>query len=185
MNLYFSDLPPSDTEPCSQPCDCKVSHWSPWGPCSVTCHHGNHHRHGIRGYQVRMRTIKHEESHGGLGCPVLKETRVCRSDSSPRCPKWVALRVRCHGYDLLVTLGQVLFIASIVCVGNDLYDKSNWVSCCGLCVIIVMSGTQGRQWMVKDGIIVCFGWSPDCSWSLYTWRLNELLFRFPPRQCYC
>lgn len=52
------------------PRDCRVSEWSEWSPCSITC--------GI-GEQTRTRTIVKHARRGGKVCPVLEETTWCGS----------------------------------------------------------------------------------------------------------
>ncbi|KAJ9580796.1 hypothetical protein L9F63_024026, partial [Diploptera punctata] len=52
------------------PRDCRVSDWSPWGPCSKSC--------GI-GEMTRRREVMKHARRGGKVCPPLVETKWCGS----------------------------------------------------------------------------------------------------------
>jgi hypothetical protein len=52
------------------PRKCRVSPWSTWGGCSVSC--------GI-GESVRIRSVEQHPRHGGLACPGLREFKWCGS----------------------------------------------------------------------------------------------------------
>ncbi|XP_022251017.1 spondin-1-like isoform X2 [Limulus polyphemus] len=51
------------------PVDCKMTSWSQWSPCSVSC--------GPGGFQKRVREIKREPKRGGLSCKPLIEEQPC------------------------------------------------------------------------------------------------------------
>jgi len=53
-----------------RPRNCRVSSWSSWGPCSVSC--------GI-GESVRQRKVDRHPRNGGVACPALREFRWCGS----------------------------------------------------------------------------------------------------------
>jgi hypothetical protein len=56
------------------PIDCKVSDWSNWSNCSVSCGGGT---------QERTRSIITMPRGNGVACPILKDTRACNTDVCP------------------------------------------------------------------------------------------------------
>jgi hypothetical protein len=56
------------------PVDCIVSTFGGWAVCTKSCGAGS---------QLRARTIQVSALHGGLACPVLKQTRECNSHECP------------------------------------------------------------------------------------------------------
>ena len=56
------------------PVNCRVSSWSDWPDCNVTCG---------TGFQIRSRFVVIKPSNGGKACPGLKELRDC---NQPDCP---------------------------------------------------------------------------------------------------
>ena len=108
-----------EKQKCHIPCPCEVTPWSPWGPCSTSCHKGP----VSHGYQVRMREVIQAEDPGGVGCPALKDSRLCDTDSLPMCTRWVCYMAVIVNLTLLVTneLFQTL-ISSIIIVLRPLVD---------------------------------------------------------------
>merc|ERR1711865_815622 len=74
------------------PFDCRVSQWSDWGKCSVTCHTGS---------QKRSRKVTARARHGGVGCPGLSQTQVCQRGPCPihcevgRWTRWTSCSKSC------------------------------------------------------------------------------------------
>ena len=56
------------------PSDCKVSAWTPWAECSLTCGGGS---------TLRKRTVIKHSTFGGSKCPPLKQSKGCREQSCP------------------------------------------------------------------------------------------------------
>ncbi|XP_074660397.1 thrombospondin type-1 domain-containing protein 7B-like [Tubulanus polymorphus] len=84
LNRKGHDEPPR-SEVCVLPCDCQVSPWSGWSPCSQTCYGG---QTGLPGDQSRRRQIDRMPENGGLDCPQLAEKRHCRNSSLPVCLRY-------------------------------------------------------------------------------------------------
>eukprot|EP01012_Entosiphon_sulcatum_P049575 TRINITY_DN6820_c0_g1_i6.p1 TRINITY_DN6820_c0_g1~~TRINITY_DN6820_c0_g1_i6.p1 ORF type:complete len:7637 (+),score=112.47 TRINITY_DN6820_c0_g1_i6:5459-28369(+) len=61
-----------NTELC--PVDCKVSDWSTWGPCSVSCGGGEH---------TSQRNVIAPPVAGGAPCPALLRTEPCNTQACP------------------------------------------------------------------------------------------------------
>jgi len=68
---------PPNSQTCNThacPIDCKVSGWSAWSSCSVTCGGGS---------QRRRRGVLVSAAHGGQTCPDLVETQGCNKNPCP------------------------------------------------------------------------------------------------------
>ncbi|XP_072517288.1 thrombospondin type-1 domain-containing protein 7B [Salminus brasiliensis] len=75
MSLCSSSLP-SLIQPCSVPCSkpCRLSPWSPWGPCA---HDNSPENLGKKGVMLRMRFIAEEAWGQSESCPHITEAMTC------------------------------------------------------------------------------------------------------------
>ncbi len=57
------------------PIDCKVSAWSAWSACSLSCGSGS---------QRQTRTVVTAPAYGGAACPALSQMQACNTQACPR-----------------------------------------------------------------------------------------------------
>ncbi|NXA36109.1 THS7B protein, partial [Eudromia elegans] len=87
---------PAASQLCSVPCpsECRVSSWSPWGPCAPeSCPE----RQGRRGFRMRHRRVLADPVGAPAACPHLTESLPCED---PVCYEWVVSEGVCvtdHG----------------------------------------------------------------------------------------
>ncbi|XP_040827450.1 thrombospondin type-1 domain-containing protein 7B [Ochotona curzoniae] len=86
ISQCLQDTYPLTVQSCIMPKDCETTEWSPWTPCSKTCHSGSL----SPGFRSRSRNVKHIAVGGGKECPELLEKEACivEGELLQPCPRY-------------------------------------------------------------------------------------------------